>query len=93
MDMKLQTAMVLLLETFKEYASAEGNPKTLTKNEVMELYKKELPAFLEGAKDQGEVDELLRAMDHDGNAEVDFTEFMHMVGALTCAAHGFDQQK
>ncbi|XP_071779623.1 protein S100-P-like [Centroberyx gerrardi] len=93
MDKKLQTSMALLLQTFKQYASADGNPNTLTKNEVKELFKTELPGFLEGGKNQCAVDKLLSSMDCDRDSEVDFTEFMCMVTGLTCAFHDCAQHK
>ncbi|XP_078137966.1 protein S100-P-like [Centroberyx gerrardi] len=85
MDKKLQTSMVLLLQTFKQYASADGNPNTLTKNEVKELFKTELPGFLEGGKNQVEVDKLIQDLDEDGDSEVNFSEFMILITDITCA--------
>lgn len=43
--------------------------------------------FLQAAKNQAEVDKLLNGLDFNGDAEIDFSEFVVMVAALTCACH------
>lgn len=42
---------------------------------------------VQAAKNQEEVDKLLNGLDLDRDSEVDFTEFMLLVTALTCACH------
>lgn len=44
--------------------------------------------YSQTAKNQAEVDKLLKGLDFNGDSEVDFKEFVVMVAALTCAAHG-----
>ncbi|KAL7374600.1 hypothetical protein ABVT39_003700 [Epinephelus coioides] len=85
---QLETAMALLMQTFDKYAAAEGDKNTLTKNEVKTLLEKELPDLIKAAKDKGQVEKLLKGMDFSGDQEVDFSEFIVMVAALTCACHG-----
>lgn len=41
----------------------------------------------QAAKNQEEVDKLLKGLDFDGDGEVDFGEFVVLVAALTCACH------
>lgn len=48
---------------------------------------------LQAAKSPGEVDKLLKGLDFNGDSEVDFSEFVVMVAALTCACHGRCQRK
>lgn len=43
--------------------------------------------FVQEAKNQEEVDNLLKGLDFNGDSEVDFSEFVVMVAALTCACH------
>ncbi len=43
--------------------------------------------FVQSAKNQEEVDKLLKGLDFNGDSEVDFSEFVIMVAALTCACH------
>merc|ERR1712002_1100699 len=84
---QLETAMAILMKTFDTYASAEGSKDSLSKSEVKTLLEKELPGLLKAAKNQDEVDKLLKGLDFNGDSEVDFSEFVVMVAALTCACH------
>ncbi|XP_069374936.1 protein S100-P-like isoform X2 [Paralichthys olivaceus] len=84
---QLETAMALLMKTFDTYAAGEGSKETLSKAETKTLLEKELPSLLKAAKNPGEVDKLLKGLDFDGDSEVDFTEFVVLVAALTCACH------
>ncbi|XP_030018659.1 protein S100-P-like [Sphaeramia orbicularis] len=84
---QLETAMAILMKTFDTYAGAEGSKESLSKAEVKTLLEKELPGLLKAAKNQEEVDKLLKALDMNGDSEVDFSEFVVLVAALTCACH------
>ncbi|KAJ8382172.1 hypothetical protein SKAU_G00029500 [Synaphobranchus kaupii] len=84
---QLETAMAILMQSFDKYACAEGNKCTLTKSELKTLMETELPSFMKNAKDQGEVDKLMKALDHNGDGEVDFNEFVVLVAAMTCVCH------
>ncbi|KAM4565031.1 protein S100-P-like [Fundulus diaphanus] len=83
----LEVAMATLIQTFDKYASADGKRATLSKAEVKTLMENELPGLLKAAKNPEEVDKLLKSLDSNGDAEVDFQEFVFLVAALTCAAH------
>ncbi|XP_030018658.1 protein S100-P-like [Sphaeramia orbicularis] len=84
---QLETAMAILMKTFDTYAGAEGNKNSLSKAEVKTLLEKELPGLLKAAKNQAEVDKLLKSLDVNGDAEVDFSEFVVLVASITCACH------
>ncbi|XP_068164479.1 protein S100-P-like [Antennarius striatus] len=84
---QLETAMAILMKTFDTYAAGEGKKDTLNNKEVKTLLEKELPGLLKAAKNQGEVDKLLGGLDFNGDSEVDFSEFVILVAALTCACH------
>ncbi|XP_070710857.1 protein S100-P-like [Pempheris klunzingeri] len=84
---QLETAMAILIKTFDTYAAGEGKKDTLTKAEAKALLEKELPGLLKMTKNQDEVDKLLKGLDFNGDSEVDFSEFVVLVAALTCACH------
>ncbi|XP_076581444.1 protein S100-P-like [Chaetodon auriga] len=84
---QLETAMAILMKTFDTYAASEGSKESLSKAEVKTLLEKELPGMLKAAKNQEEVDKLLKGLDFNNDSEVDFSEFVVMVAALTCACH------
>nr|XP_020482685.1 protein S100-P-like [Labrus bergylta] len=83
----LETAMALLMKTFDTYAGAEGRKDSLSKAEVKTLLEKEMPGLLKAAKNQSEVDKLIQGLDFNGDSEVDFSEFVVLVAAVTCACH------
>ncbi|XP_059211179.1 protein S100-P-like [Centropristis striata] len=85
---QLETAMAILMKTFDTYAGTDAKKDTLSKTEAKTLLEKELPGLIKAAKNQGEVDKLLKGLDMDGDSEVDFTEFVILVVTLTCACHG-----
>ncbi|XP_054457724.1 protein S100-P-like [Anoplopoma fimbria] len=84
---QLETAMAILIKTFDAYASAEGSKDSLNKAEVKTLLEKELPGLLKLAKNQDEVDKLMKGLDINGDSEVDFMEYVVLVASLTCACH------
>lgn len=43
---------------------------------------------MQAAKNPDEVDKLLKSLDFNGDAEVDFQEYVILVSSLTCAVHG-----
>uniref|UniRef100_A0AAQ4RSE6 EF-hand domain-containing protein n=1 Tax=Gasterosteus aculeatus aculeatus TaxID=481459 RepID=A0AAQ4RSE6_GASAC len=90
---QLETAMAMLMKTFDTYAAGEGSKDTLSKAEVKTLLEKELPGLLKSAKNPGEVDKLFKSLDFNGDSEVDFSEFVVMVAALTCACHDRGSKK
>ncbi|KAI3376625.1 hypothetical protein L3Q82_017059, partial [Scortum barcoo] len=84
---QLETAMAILMKTFDTYAAVDGKKDSLSKSETKTLLEKELPSLLKGAKNPQEVDKFLKSLDFNGDSEVDFSEFVVLVAALTCACH------
>ncbi|XP_051686024.1 protein S100-P [Oryctolagus cuniculus] len=86
---ELETAMGMIIDVFARYAGGEGDPQSLTKGELRVLMEKELPGFLQNGKDKDAVDKMMRDLDANGDAEVDFNEFVVFVAALTSACHKY----
>merc|ERR1712002_270526 len=78
---ELTQAMALLMSTFHKYAGKEGDKDTLTKAELSELLRKELPGATEVPK--AEVDKFFSLLDNDKDGVVDFTEYVTFVASLT----------
>ncbi|KAM5271894.1 protein S100-P [Ctenodactylus gundi] len=89
---ELETSIGMLIDVFRRYSGREGSGQTLTKGELKELLEKELPGFLQSGKDTDTVNKLLGDLDANGDAEVDFKEFMVFVAALTFACHTYFTQ-
>ncbi|KAL4006361.1 solute carrier family 35 (GDP-fucose transporter), member C1 [Sarotherodon galilaeus] len=90
---QLQVSMCMMLDTFEKYAKTDGDPNSLSKSEVKTLLEKEMPEMIKGAKDKKAVDDLVKALDFDGDGVVDFEEFMAVVAALTCCFRGVPRSK
>ncbi|XP_055989041.1 protein S100-P [Sorex fumeus] len=86
---ELETAISMIIDVFAKYAGSEGSKQSLTKGELKALMEKELPGFLQNGKEKDAVDKLLKDLDANGDAEVDFSEFMVFVAALTAACHKY----
>ncbi|KAK5613309.1 hypothetical protein CRENBAI_023993 [Crenichthys baileyi] len=72
----LEIAMATLIQTFDKYASSEGKRNTLNKAEVKTMMEKEPPGLLKAAKNPDDMDKMLKGLDCNGDAEVDFKEFV-----------------
>ncbi|KAJ3585229.1 hypothetical protein NHX12_013950 [Muraenolepis orangiensis] len=84
----LEKAMSMMMSVFDKYSGAEGNKGSMNKQELRAMVEKELPRLLKDAKDKDEVEKLMDALDHNKDNEVDFTEFVVLVTALTVSFHG-----
>ncbi|XP_004681591.1 PREDICTED: protein S100-P [Condylura cristata] len=89
---ELETAMGMVINVFDRYSQVEGDRQSLTRGELKVLMEKELPGFLQSGRDKDAVDKLLKDLDANGDASVDFSEFMVFVAALTAACHKYFAQ-
>ncbi|XP_032902912.1 protein S100-A1-like [Amblyraja radiata] len=86
---QLEGAMDAIIKVFYNYSGKEGDKYTLTKSELKDLLKGELGAFLKFQKDCHTVDNIMRDLDMNGDGQVDFQEFIHLVTAITIACNDF----
>ncbi|KAK1175512.1 protein S100-P-like [Acipenser oxyrinchus oxyrinchus] len=90
---QLETAMAIIMKTFDKYSGADSNKGSLNKSELKTLMETEFPGFLKSAKNQDEVDNLMKNLDQNGDSEVDFEEFIILIAAFTCACHDYSSKK
>ncbi|XP_066241060.1 protein S100-P [Saccopteryx leptura] len=90
---ELEIAMGMIIDVFARYAGTDGSKNSLSKGELKVLMEKELPGFLQSGKDKDTVDKLLKDLDANGDATVDFNEFIVFVAALTSACHKYFEQE
>ncbi|XP_075565873.1 protein S100-P [Pelecanus crispus] len=90
---QLETAMGMTIAVFDKYAKSDGNRQTLTKAELKTLLEQELPNFLSSGKDKDAIDKVFKNLDDNGDAQVDFKEFVIFVAALTSCCHKYFEQK
>ncbi|CAM4700093.1 unnamed protein product [Leuciscus chuanchicus] len=85
----LESAMQLMIQTFHKYSGNEGDKYTLSRQELKEMLTQELGNYLGNAQDKDAVDKVMGDLDSNNDGEVDFTEFVILVGALTVACNDF----
>ncbi|XP_041867211.1 S100 calcium binding protein S isoform X1 [Melanotaenia boesemani] len=86
----LESAMQMLIKTFHKYSGKEGDKYTLSRGELKELLLEELGSYLgSGSKDNEAVEKVMNDLDANNDGEVDFTEFIILMGALTVACNDF----
>ncbi|XP_077430738.1 protein S100-A1-like isoform X4 [Vanacampus margaritifer] len=85
----LENAMQLMIQTFHKYSGNEGDKYTLSKAELKDMLTTELGNYLGKAQDKEAVEKVMCDLDSNGDGEVDFTEFIILVGALTVACNDF----
>ncbi|KAA0703203.1 S-100 protein alpha chain [Triplophysa tibetana] len=85
----LENAMQLMIQTFHKYSGNEGDKYTLSRVELKEMLTQELGNYLGNAQDKDAVEKVMGDLDSNNDGEVDFTEFIILVGALTVACNDF----
>ncbi|XP_034456280.1 S100 calcium binding protein S isoform X1 [Hippoglossus hippoglossus] len=85
----LESAMQMLIKTFHKYSGKEGDKYTLSRGELKELLVEELGSYLGSSKDNEGVEKVMNDLDANNDGEVDFTEFIILMGALTVACNDF----
>ncbi|XP_048882735.1 protein S100-A1-like [Brienomyrus brachyistius] len=85
----LENAMQLMIQTFHKYSGNEGDKYTLSRAELKEMLTQELGNYLGNAQDKDAVEKVMNDLDANNDGEVDFTEFIILVGALTVACNDF----
>ncbi|XP_061597772.1 S100 calcium binding protein S isoform X2 [Cololabis saira] len=85
----LESAMQMLIKTFHKYSGKEGDKYTLSRGELKELLVEELGSYLGSSKDNEAVEKVMNDLDANNDGEVDFTEFIILMGALTVACNDF----
>ncbi|XP_041738768.1 protein S100-A5 [Coregonus clupeaformis] len=77
-----EASLGALIMTFYKQAGS-GDAKTLTRKELTNLIKAELPNI--PGKGGPEVGDLMTMLDQDTDGSVDFKEYITLIGSLACA--------
>ncbi|XP_062845578.1 protein S100-B [Trichomycterus rosablanca] len=85
----LEHCLDTIIHVFQKYSEKEGDKHTLKKSELRELLTHELPSLTQNIKDPSSFDSLMESLDADGDAEVDFQEFMTFVAMVTICCNEF----
>ncbi|KAJ7332374.1 hypothetical protein JRQ81_014554 [Phrynocephalus forsythii] len=74
---------------FQRYAGRDGNATSLSKKEFVTFMNTELASFTKNQKDLGVVDRMMKKLDINSDGQLDFAEFLNLVGGLAeaCRTH------
>ncbi|EPY86546.1 hypothetical protein CB1_000306022 [Camelus ferus] len=74
-----------LIAVFQRYAGRDGNSCKLSKTEFLTFMNTELAAFTK--KDPGVLDRMMKKLDLNSDGQLDFQEFLNLIGGLAIACH------
>ncbi|XP_041099007.1 protein S100-A1-like [Polyodon spathula] len=86
---QLEGAMTAMISVFHKYSGKEGDKYTLSNGELKDLIKNELGNFLGEPKDKVAVDKVMTMLDQNKDGQVDFNEYIILIGAITMACNDF----
>ncbi|XP_008053144.1 protein S100-A11 [Carlito syrichta] len=75
-----------LIAVFQKYAGKDGNNCTLSKMEFRNFMNTELAAFTKN-QDPGVLDRMMKKLDINSDGQLDFQEFLNLIGGLAVACH------
>ncbi|EHB05617.1 Protein S100-A11 [Heterocephalus glaber] len=76
-----------LIAVFQKYAGKDGNNSKLSKTEFLTFMNVELAAFTKNQKDPGVLDRMMKKLDLNSDGQLDFQEFLNLIGGLALACH------
>ncbi|NWS30335.1 M126 protein, partial [Polioptila caerulea] len=81
---ELEKAMDVIIDVFHQYSRREGDRDTLTKKELKLMIEKQLANYL---KNKATIDQIMKDLDVNKDAQISFGEMMLLVTRVTCATH------
>ncbi|NXI41603.1 M126 protein, partial [Galbula dea] len=84
---ELEKAMDVIIDVFHQYSRREGDRDTLTKSELKLLIEKQLANYLKHVKNKATIDEIMKDLDLNKDAQLSFGETMLLIIRVTIATH------
>ncbi|KAM6039355.1 PREDICTED: protein MRP-126-like [Chlamydotis macqueenii] len=84
---ELEKAMDVIIDVFHQYSRREGDRDTLTKRELKLMIEKQLVNYLKHVKNKATIDEIMKDLDINKDAQISFCEMMLLVTRVTIATH------
>ncbi|NWI56398.1 M126 protein, partial [Calyptomena viridis] len=84
---ELEKSMNVLIDVFHQYSRREGDRDTLTKKELKLLIEKQLVNYLQHVKNKATIDEIMKDLDINKDAQLSFCEVMLLITRVTIATH------
>uniref|UniRef100_A0A6B2F5N5 Protein S100 n=1 Tax=Bothriechis nigroviridis TaxID=88079 RepID=A0A6B2F5N5_BOTNI len=76
-----------LLAVFQGYAENDSNSQSLSKQGFQNFMNTELASFTKNQKDPAVIDRMMKKLDMNCDGQVDFCEFLNLIGGLAQACH------
>ncbi|XP_069734671.1 protein MRP-126-like [Phaenicophaeus curvirostris] len=83
----LEKSMDVIIDVFHQYSRREGDRDTLTKQELKLMIEKQLANYLRHVKNKATIDEIMKDLDVNKDAQISFSEVMMLVIRVTIATH------
>ncbi|XP_061872242.1 protein MRP-126-like [Colius striatus] len=84
---ELEKAMDVIIDVFHQYSRREGDRDTLTKSELKLLVEKQLANYLKHVKSKATIDEIMKDLDFNKDAQLSFSEVILLIARVTIATH------
>ncbi|NXD71695.1 M126 protein, partial [Eolophus roseicapillus] len=84
---QLEKAMDIIIDVFHQYSRREGDRDTLTKTELKLLIEKQLANYLKHVKSKATIDDIMKDLDMNRDAQLSFSEVMLLIIRVTIATH------
>ncbi|XP_074020681.1 protein MRP-126-like [Numenius arquata] len=84
---ELEKAMDVIIDVFHQYSRREGDRDTLTKSELKLLIEKQLLNYLRHVRNKATIDEIMKDLDVNKDAQISFCEVMLLITRVTIATH------
>ncbi|XP_033266090.1 protein S100-A11-like [Orcinus orca] len=76
-----------LIALFQKHAGRDSNNSKFSKAELLIFMNTELGVFTKNKKDPGVLDCMMKKLDLDSDIQLDFQEFLNLIGGLALACH------
>ncbi|XP_057604198.1 protein S100-A11-like [Hippopotamus amphibius kiboko] len=76
-----------LIAVFQKHAGRDGNNSKLSKANFLTFMNTELSAFTRNQKEPGVLDRKMKKLDLDSDGQLDFQEFLNLIGSVAIACH------
>ncbi|XP_010146505.1 PREDICTED: protein MRP-126-like [Eurypyga helias] len=84
---ELEKSMDAIIDVFHQYSRREGDRDTLSKMELKLLIEKQLANYLRHVKNKATIDEIMKDLDINKDAQISFCEMMLLITRVTIATH------
>ncbi|NXY51664.1 M126 protein, partial [Ceuthmochares aereus] len=84
---EMEKSMDVIIDVYHQYSRREGDRDTLTKQELKLLIEKQLANYLRHVKNKATIDEIMKDLDVNKDAQLSFCEVMMLITRVTIATH------